>query len=91
MLLPDCFTDTQTSTSNECANETTLVPAAACALVQTQGQAVRMAMPDYRWLYTEMSRLDAQFLHVHARVKTCAEQIAFFDGGQVRRDQRRGH
>jgi ABC-type uncharacterized transport system fused permease/ATPase subunit len=54
-------------------------------------QAVRMAMPDYRWLYTEMSRLDAQFLHVHARVKTCAEQIAFFDGGQVRRDQRRGH
>ena len=49
-------------------------------------QIVRLAMPDYTWLYKEASRLDAEFLHFHHRVKTCAEQIAFFDGGQRERE-----
>ena len=43
---------------------------------------LQFAMPDYRMIYTTASKLDAEFLHVHHRVKTAAEQIAFFDGGK---------
>lgn len=57
-------------------------PAALAAYYFISLRVVRLAMPDYTWLYKEASRLDAQFLQYHHRVKTCAEQIAFFDGGQ---------
>ena len=39
---------------------------------------LKQVMPDYRFLSREGSRLDARFKFVHARVKTCAESIAFF-------------
>ena len=34
-------------------------------------------MPDYTKLYRKSSELDANFMMVHHRVKTAAEQIAF--------------
>lgn len=45
-------------------------------------QRVAQVMPDYGFLSREGSRLDARFKFVHARVKTCAESIAFFGGGE---------
>lgn len=45
-------------------------------------QRFTQVMPDYSFLAREGSRLDARFKFVHARVKTCAESIAFFGGGE---------
>ena len=45
-------------------------------------QRFAQVMPDYSFLSREGSRLDARFKFVHARVKTCAESIAFFGGGE---------
>jgi ABC-type uncharacterized transport system fused permease/ATPase subunit len=44
--------------------------------------ALKKAAPNYKELYQEMSRLEGRFAFVHARVKACAESIAFFDGGE---------
>jgi ABC-type uncharacterized transport system fused permease/ATPase subunit len=43
-------------------------------------------MPNYTRLHRKSSELDADFMMVHHRVKTAAEQIAFFDGGQRERE-----
>ena len=61
-------------------------PAALVAYYFLSLNVVRMAMPDYTWLYRKSSELDAEFLRVHHRVKTAAEQIAFFDGGSRERE-----
>jgi ABC-type uncharacterized transport system fused permease/ATPase subunit len=57
-------------------------PAMLVAYYAFSLKVLQLAMPDYRMIYTTASKLDAEFLHVHHRVKTAAEQIAFFDGGQ---------
>eukprot|EP01043_Picozoa_sp_COSAG02_P030355 COSAG02_NODE_1933_length_10319_cov_22.624168_10_plen_218_part_00 len=61
-------------------------PAALLAYYALSLRVVRMAMPDYTALYRKSSELDAEFLRVHHRVKTAAEQIAFFDGGSRERE-----
>ena len=38
-------------------------------------------MPNFREFHTKMSVLDHKFKFVHARLKMCAESVAFFDGG----------
>jgi ABC-type uncharacterized transport system fused permease/ATPase subunit len=43
---------------------------------------LKKSAPNYKELTREMSRLEARFSFVHARVKACAESIAFFDGGE---------
>eukprot|EP01050_Picozoa_sp_SAG11_P003032 SAG11_NODE_163_length_13928_cov_29.869188_7_plen_446_part_00 len=45
------------------------------------GWIMKLLMPDYRTLSRRSSELDSQYKAVHARLKTCAESIAFFDGG----------
>ena len=42
---------------------------------------LKLVMPNYRDITREGSRLEAKFKFVHTRVKTCAESIAFFGGG----------
>jgi ABC-type uncharacterized transport system fused permease/ATPase subunit len=61
-------------------------PAALVAYYALSLRVVRLAMPDYTALYRKSSELDAEFLRVHHRVKTAAEQIAFFDGGARERE-----
>ena len=46
------------------------------------GWVVRMCMPDFKWLYSTSSKLSSKFTYEHVRIKTCAESIAFFDGGE---------
>ena len=43
--------------------------------------SLTLCMPDFRKMHRKSSQLDSKFQFVHARVKTCAESIAFFDGG----------
>ena len=47
--------------------------------------SLRAVMPDFRMLWRRLSRLEAKFKKVHVRVKTCAESIAFFNGGERER------
>eukprot|EP01051_Picozoa_sp_SAG22_P012762 SAG22_NODE_1357_length_4629_cov_10.880922_1_plen_744_part_10 len=61
-------------------------PAALVLYYTLSLRVVRLAMPDYTWLHRKSSELDADFMMVHHRVKTAAEQIAFFDGGQRERE-----
>lgn len=61
-------------------------PAALVAYYLLSLRVVRLAMPNYTALYRKSSELDAEFLRVHHRVKTAAEQIAFFDGGSRERE-----
>jgi ABC-type uncharacterized transport system fused permease/ATPase subunit len=46
-------------------------------------QALRLAMPDYRWLWQKMSKLESRFAAVHRKVKASSEAVAFFDGGNA--------
>jgi ABC-type uncharacterized transport system fused permease/ATPase subunit len=43
---------------------------------------LKWVMPDFRTLWRRLSKLDSKFKRVHVRVKTCAESIAFFGGGE---------
>ena len=43
---------------------------------------LKYVMPDFRSLWRNLSKLDSKFKRVHVRVKTCAESIAFFGGGE---------
>eukprot|EP00936_MAST-01D_sp_MAST-1D-sp1_P000851 g851.t1 len=44
--------------------------------------ALRAAMPDYKSVVAKLSSLEGKYKFVHARVRTHAESIAFFDGGE---------
>ena len=46
---------------------------------------IKLAMPDFKWLYSTASKLSSKFTYEHVRIKTCAESIAFFDGGEKER------
>ena len=46
---------------------------------------LKWVMPDFRSLWRRLSKLDSKFKRVHVRVKTCAESIAFFGGGERER------
>ena len=46
---------------------------------------LKNVMPDFRSLWRRLSKLDSKFKRVHVRVKTCAESIAFFGGGERER------
>jgi ABC-type uncharacterized transport system fused permease/ATPase subunit len=43
---------------------------------------LKVAAPDYRELWRELSRLEGRFSFVHARTKSCAESVAFFGGDE---------
>ena len=57
------------------------VPALMIVYYLLSGYAQKLCMPDFRALYQKHSKLEAKFHTAHARVKVCAESIAFFDGG----------
>ena len=42
---------------------------------------LKLCMPDYHHIHREHSKRDAKYKKIHARVKLCAESIAFFGGG----------
>eukprot|EP01044_Picomonas_judraskeda_P001456 COSAG03_NODE_88_length_13468_cov_4.757798_3_plen_650_part_00 len=46
-------------------------------------RVLRLAMPDYQWLWQTMSKLESRFAAVHRKVKSSSEAIAFFDGGKA--------
>ena len=37
---------------------------------------LKLVMPDYRFISSEGSRLEAKFKFVHTRVKTCGKQFS---------------
>ena len=45
------------------------------------GYVIKQCMPDFEWLWSTSSKLDSKFTYEHVRIKTCAESIAFFRGG----------
>ena len=49
------------------------------------GWVIKRCMPDFKWLWSTASKLDSKFTYEHVRIKTCAESIAFFDGGEKER------
>ena len=46
---------------------------------------LKKCMPDYHHIHRELSSREAKYKKVHARVKLCAESIAFFGGGERER------
>jgi ABC-type uncharacterized transport system fused permease/ATPase subunit len=46
------------------------------------GFVIKRCMPDFEWLWSTSSKLDSKFTYEHVRIKTCAESIAFFRGGE---------
>lgn len=46
-------------------------------------KTLRLAMPNYRWLWRTMSTLESRFGAVHRKVKASSEAIAFFRAGQA--------
>ena len=57
------------------------IPALMILYYFISGYAQQLCMPDFRALWEKHSKLEAKFHNAHARVKVCAESIAFFDGG----------
>lgn len=53
-----------------------------CGYYLLSGYVQQLCSPNFRELWEKHSKLEARFHAAHARVKTCAESIAFFDGGQ---------
>ena len=60
-------------------------PAALWAYFVVSTGVLRSVMPNFRLFHTKMSVLDHKFKFVHARLKMCAESVAFFDGGSRER------
>lgn len=57
------------------------IPALMVGYYFISGYAMQKCMPNFRELWEKHSKLEAKFHAAHARVKVCAESIAFFDGG----------
>jgi ABC-type uncharacterized transport system fused permease/ATPase subunit len=56
------------------------VPVAMMGYFALAAITLKIAAPDYKELWRELSRLEGRFSFVHARTKSCAESIAFFGG-----------
>jgi ABC-type uncharacterized transport system fused permease/ATPase subunit len=56
-------------------------PAALFAYYFFSLVVLKRIMPDYRELWRRGSQLDSSFKKLHARLKTTAESVAFFNGG----------
>ena len=54
-------------------------PAGLWAYFAVSTFCLKLAMPDFKSFHMKMSRLDHAFKFVHARLKMCAESIAFFE------------
>lgn len=57
-------------------------PAVMVGYYLLSGYVQKLCSPNFRELWEKHSKLEARFHAAHARVKTCAESIAFFDGGK---------